>query len=925
MRSVWVLMFALLFLCRSNGAFGFRTIESKDKLIEFFSTQDYKGDIQVWSAEGGRNGYVFFASGDGLSVYDGTRWLFPESDGERPANLKSLYYDFDTDLLYSGGDNEFGVWGRNEYGQFIYTRLYVNKKADQPKMFWRIAKSGGRIYFGAMEGIFSYYPVSGRIDQIMPEVSFYFMHVVGEHVYAQEGHTLYLLDGVKKQPLPYDFDDRITGIYPDSLSNSLYLFREDRGIYVIAANGKLSELNAATNRLIGKNKLFSMGMTGDGTYLLGTILGGLFQVDREGNVIRNIDKSSGLPNSSVLNVTTDSDGNIWMGLEGGIARLDNSPNESYLTDYEGEIGGVYAVYDEGQLLYIGTNKGIYICREGRKFEFINGTQGQTWNIENVDGEIIACHDRGVFRLEGNRAVQLSTEGTWSLQKVPFSESIYISSNYNGFKIFRKEGGKIAYVGPVNNFRGEARVTGFDKQGFFWSMGTGEGFYRFVFSKDFSTVTNYKLYKVPEIVGLMSLFKIDNELIFYSGENAYRYDSLKDTLLPDEYAQSILKQCGKDISFFRQFGKYFWYINRNGVGYIVREHNHLIVHSELFNGAYDKKIPWVFQKMVPLSDGSYAYGLQNQVGLYSIGTEQEAMADTCPMFSSVEMMVEGHRHYGSLEKGQISLPAVYDNIRIYLLALNKSKLIEYRIKGYSEDWTLLKLDDYLELPRLRPGIYKLEIRNYQQKTTDYLTLDICIERAWYFSVWAISGYIILVLLGLGVIYLYHRGKMGRLVKREEEKRFREREMFEKERLEADLREKDKKLASFMMNELNKNNLLTDIRSDLVGFLDKEQYPDKIKSALRKIDKQLDSQEDWKVFLKYFNNIYSGFLDRLESKYPQLTLSDMKLCAYLRLNLTTKEMAVLLNISPTSVDTARHRLRKKLDIDNKVNLSQFLAEI
>lgn len=81
----------------------------------------------------------------------------------------------------------------------------------------------------------------------------------------------------------------------------------------------------------------------------------------------------------------------------------------------------------------------------------------------------------------------------------------------------------------------------------------------------------------------------------------------------------------------------------------------------------------------------------------------------------------------------------------------------------------------------------------------------------------------------------------------------------------------------------------------------------------------------MFEKYFNNIYDGFFDRLVLRYPDLTTNELKICAYIKLNLTSKEIAVLMNISPTSVEMARHRLRKKLDLPSETNLVNLMSEI
>lgn len=923
-RKCTLLFAFFIFLYSSLYCEAQSNINRGDKLIEFSSPQEYKGDVQAWDAKSGNNGYVFFASGEGLSVYDGVRWFSPQSYGNKPYDLRTLFFDKEANVLYSGGDNLFGLWKTDKYGQFVYQSIYVNKRVDKPKMFWRIGRLHHYIYFGAKEAIFRYDLKTAQLDSINANSGFHFMYIA-DKVYVQENETLFYLDDMKMVSMPYKFSDRITAIYRDSISDCLLLFREDKGIYKISKDGQLLELNRETNRLIGKSRVFSVTQADDGTYLLGTILDGLFQVDRNGNILRNINKNNGLPYVSVLSVTTDSYNNIWMGLEGGIAKMDNIPFESFLIDYRSDIGGVYGVYGDEDHLYIATNKGVFLRDSENRYSLIPDTEGQAWSITKFDDEIIACHDMGVFSIKGMHAQQIfSGEGVWSLTKIPSSSDHYIGSNYHGFSLYKKVNGKITYIGPLGDFKSETRITKFDKYDYLWVMVTNMGFYRFTLSKDFQIV-NSKLYRLPDFSGLSLIFSIDNELIFYSGKRTYRYDSLKDDLVYDEYAQSIIKQCGDKISFFRQFGNLFWFVNKQGVGYLTRKHNQFTINSEIFSGSYDKQIPWVFQTISFLSDNMFAYGLQNSIGLYQYNSDINETVIKSPSFSSIEIFEGSDMKYGELDSKEINLSSTYNDLLIYLSGINRNKLIEYRLEGYSDNWLLVKLDESLKLPHLSVGKYTLQIRNYGQKDSSYLQIGINVNVPWFLSFYAIGVYMLLFVIIFVSIRFYYKMKAVRMFHLEKQKLEQEQERYEKERLENDIKERDKKLASFMMSELNKNNLLSDIRLSLEKLVEVRDNTKDLKGIILNIDKQLNNQENWKTFLKYFNNIYDGFLDKLMDQYPQLTLADLKLCSYLKLNLNTKEIASLLNISPASVDTARHRLRKKLNLDNKQSLGQFLASI
>ncbi len=90
----------------------------------------------------------------------------------------------------------------------------------------------------------------------------------------------------------------------------------------------------------------------------------------------------------------------------------------------------------------------------------------------------------------------------------------------------------------------------------------------------------------------------------------------------------------------------------------------------------------------------------------------------------------------------------------------------------------------------------------------------------------------------------------------------------------------------------------------------------------MDSNISTEQDWQVFENNFNQVHEEFIKKLLMNYPNLTPSDVKLAAYLRMNLSTKEIAHLLNITNRSVELKRYRLRKKMNLETEVNLGEFM---
>ncbi len=143
----------------------------------------------------------------------------------------------------------------------------------------------------------------------------------------------------------------------------------------------------------------------------------------------------------------------------------------------------------------------------------------------------------------------------------------------------------------------------------------------------------------------------------------------------------------------------------------------------------------------------------------------------------------------------------------------------------------------------------------------------------------------------------------------------------EQLKLEFKNKSKELAASTMSIVKKNELLTTIKNEL-NAIKKETV---VKPIIKIIDKNLKHNDDWELFQEAFNNADSGFLQKVKNLHSNLTPNDLRLCAYLRLNLSSKEIAPLLNISARSVEVKRYRLRKKMALPHENSLTDYILKL
>ena len=164
---------------------------------------------------------------------------------------------------------------------------------------------------------------------------------------------------------------------------------------------------------------------------------------------------------------------------------------------------------------------------------------------------------------------------------------------------------------------------------------------------------------------------------------------------------------------------------------------------------------------------------------------------------------------------------------------------------------------------------------------------------------------------------------------EEKRRKELAELRNNQLEVELKHKSSELADSIMNLVRKNDMIQEIDALMEELSDTVKHEDrksivtkKISDIRRGIHMNINVDDNWEKFIENFNMVYDNFMKELTSRYPDLKKNDLKLCAYLRMGLSSKEMASLLNTSVRSIETARYRLRHKLNLDQGDNLTSFI---
>lgn len=282
--------------------------------------------------------------------------------------------------------------------------------------------------------------------------------------------------------------------------------------------------------------------------------------------------------------------------------------------------------------------------------------------------------------------------------------------------------------------------------------------------------------------------------------------------------------------------------------------------------------------------------------------------------------------------KVSLPHDFQEFTTHIgtTVFTSNHQISYKIEGLSSEWSPWQQDGKISFLQLPEGHYQLKVRKYVIKGPyPELTLPIDILPPWYNTVWAWLFYIALIWIIAQSVLRYnlknlHKEELNRLnaEKQAEEQRMQEQKSL---MLEKELQNKNNELTLQTTVLVKRNQAI----QTLLEELDKQKetlgdrYPNKLYKRMKTLlEETLNNQADWVLFESYFNSTHQNFMDRLRQRYEDITTGDLRICCLLRMNLSTKEIASLLNVSVRAVEIRRYRLRKRLGLEGDTNLIDFL---
>ncbi len=929
-----------------------------------YPKQAYKAGTQNWDICQDENGLLYFANNEGLLSFDGTYWKIYPLPNKTIVRSVAIA---DDNNIYTGGQDEIGYFSPDSSGSLTYRSLknLIPEKYRSFADVWDIVCRDNQVFFRSNEKIFQ---LSANTITVHPAANWLFMGATKDLFIAQDYYRGILkfdkgmwLPVVSRDALPEGF--LITAVLPAG-NDSTFITSLKHGIYLYTKH-RLTRFSSPALNAIAASNIYCAAAVDENHFALATTMKGCIIIDKKGNPIQQFSRLEGLQNNNVLSVFPDKNKNLWLGLDHGIDFIAyNSAIKHIFPDAVNEGAGYSSIIFNNQL-YIATTNGLYraLLYEMKDMSFVKGsfkpvenTSGQVWNLSEVNGKLLIGHHEGFREVKGDKAVTLdNTTGFWTFLPLTsvVPSPVMVAGTYYGIRFYNYQNGQFSKAHVDANFESARFVTVSNNN--VWVSHPYKGIYRVQLQSNGEPVV--KAYTGKQGVGLSSngnyVFKIKNRVVAATENGIYEYNEQSDQFEPSAYFRSLFGQT--IVRYLKEDpAGNIWFVFGKNLGVVDFSANepHIIYISEL-----NRKLVSGFEQVYPADENNIFVG--SEKGYFHINYAkykryhpdlQVQLRKVIATGAADSLLFNGYFSRVNEAQLQTGIPVVsYERNSFHFEfsspLYEQQSNIEYScfLKGYDNKWSEWSNKTEREYAYLPAGRYELEIRarNNMGSESQVCRYAFIILPPWYQTWWAYVVYACVILYGLYMVYYWQKQKFRRQRERYEqrqrqlhdlhqlelEKNEKEIVKLRNEKLEAEINHKNKEMASAAMHLVKKGELITRIKDELQR-LTKNTEEEKSLDALKKMIKTLGEDdkmdEDWDHFTVHFDKAHNDFFVALKQKHSNLTPSELKLCAYLRMNLSTKEMAQLMNISVRGVEISRYRLRKKLQIPTETNLFTYLLD-
>ncbi len=957
-KAVYLILLLIPFMGMGQNTIGLPEIHNYSKI-------DYKAGLQNWDFKQDKNGIIYVANNEGLLSFDGSFWkLYPLPN---KTIVRSVTIGGDNHI-YVGGQDELGYFSPGANGRLTYHSL-VDQLPKNDRNFadvWDIAYYNKEVFFRTSRNIIRF-AANKRVSIGLAPTNWSFLGEAKGKLYAHDKKTgLFVFENEKWTPLPSNnlTNVEVTSIL--SVKDAILITTLKNGIYQYGINGA-TKISTPTTQYLENQRIYTATAINNEWIGIGTANSGVVIIDDKGGMIQSLSKPEGLQNYDVLSIYADNQNNVWVGLNNGIDCVGfNKAIKHINPNYQDASAYATMIYKDQ--LYVGTSSGLYsvpvkgtgdLSFNRGAFKTIANTAGQVWGLANINEQLFLAHHEGAFLVEGNQATQINNQqGFWNFQSIRdgLGGNPIVAGNYTGL-VYLAENGKSFKARSIQNYTESSRYVALNEGEHIWVSHPFHGLYKI--KKDTSGTSKPILYTdkngLPSILN-NHVYTLKDEIVVATEKGVYGYNEQLDRFEPNAYYQKLLGN--QSLRYLKEDKEgHIWFVHEKQLGVVdMTEKNPKIIYIPELNN----RLLSGFEMVYPVDENNIFVAAEN--GLININYAKYKRSNDPLQVQIREVRMLGEKdsllyggYFGNINEKQTqtkqNIPkikkqggTIHFEFAAALFGLQNNLEYSYRLKGLDKNWSKWNEKTEKEYTNLPAGTYTFEIkvRNNFGEESAIDSYEFTILPPWYASELAYAGYVVVFFMIIILIFHWQKKKFNVQQRKYEEEQkqlnyLKQLEIdkaknkvteIENEKLQLEIDNKNTELLNFTMHLVQKGELLSNLKthmSKMTKVLENSSGLDELKKMIKVITDAEKMDNDWENFVYHFDKAHNSFTMTLKQKFPKLTANELKLCTFLRLNLSTKEIAQLMNISLRGVELSRYRLRKKLELPTETSLFEFFNGI
>jgi hypothetical protein len=936
-----------------------------------YNNEQYNGGVQNWDVKQDKNGILYFGNNEGLLTFNGRFWSLYRLPNF--TSVRSLGID-SKNKIYVGAQDEIGYFYPDAQGVLKYTSLInlipenLRKLAD----IWDISVINDEVFFRSINIVLHY--KDDVIKAYKPNETWLFLGTANNKVFAQSKNAGLLMYD-KEVWKPYCTDEllktsAISSILPYS-GDTLLVSTLKKGFFLLY-NNQLITMKTKLDNVFFNERIFFSNQIHKNLYAVGTTSGGVYLMNRQGELVQKYNYREGLQNNNVRGILLDHDKNMWLALDDGIAYVAiNSAIKSISPDRNKQITS-YAFRKINQNIYIGTSNGLYTSKVNQNasdlslspanFEEVKNTKGQVWGLDEINNQLLMAHEDGTSLINNNVATPLyALPGTWMFQPLEnvFPAKDILAGTYIGLQKINYVNGVFSNAGKINGFSETLRFIVVDNNDNIWASHPYHGVYKIELSPDHSKILKTTLFSQNN--GLPSklynyVYRIKNRVVIATTNGIYEYDAKQNKFTPFKMFNNALN--GVSLQYLKEDNEgNVWFVTNKKVG-IVDFHKPSGTNpfSVFYLPELDGKVVGGFESIYTLDNENVFIGANK--GAYHINYEKYVENITKPrvVIGAIKLLskkdsvvfggyfvkngiVNSKQDLSKIPEYKNALNSIHFEFSSTLFEHEKNTKFSFQLVGFDNEWSSWNLKSEKDYTNLPAGKYTFNVKARTDigNESDVVSYTFVVLPAWYSTIWMKLVYLVFFVLLLRLFIIWQKKKhtkeqerMSYLHQLELDRTEKEIVRLQNEKLEADVNYKNKELSTMTMHLVQRGKVLAKIKEVISSVIKNhddtltENSPS-FRHLIRLIKDVEKKDQELDHLSVHFNHVNTEFFNKLKDLYPDLSQNDLKFCAYLCMNLSSKEMAQLMNVTIKAVEVGRYRLRKKLQLKPEVNLYEFLVDI